>query len=231
MNIAIILAGGSGTRFGANMPKQFVEINGRYVIEYSIEAFEKNDNIDEIAIVCKSDFIDLMNEIILKRGFKKVKKVLEGGNERYESSMAAIREYVNDSDNLIFHDAVRPLVSDDIINVCVAALKIHNAIDVAIKTTDTIIQIDDNGFIKSVPDRAYLMNGQTPQCFKRGVIAKAYEVALKDPGFKTTDDCGVVLRYLPNEPIYVVSGAVANMKLTHPEDALLIEKLLDSRSK
>lgn len=225
-NIAVILAGGSGTRLGADCPKQFLEIDGKTILEYSIQAFEDNPDIDGIAIVSRKDYLDTVEELVRKSGFKKVEKVLAGGAERYHSSLAAINAYTNDDDILLFHDAVRPLVSQKIINDCLEAMKQYNAVDTAFNTTDTIVEVDSEGYIKRIPDRAFLRNGQTPQVFRRRTIAKAYEKALQDPGFKTTDDCGVVFRYCPEEKVYVVMGDVRNMKVTFREDLDQIKQLL-----
>lgn len=230
MNIAVILAGGSGSRMGNNIPKQFLKIAGKQVIEHTIDVFENNKNIDEIIIVSRADYIINIENLVNSNQYQKVKKILHGGKERYHSSLAAINAGNNDDDNLIFHDAVRPLVNNRIIDDCITALDKYSAIDVAIKATDTIIQVDQNNIIESIPARSWLRNGQTPQCFKRGIIKKAYEKALKDPKFETTDDCGVVKKYLPNIPIYVVAGENYNMKLTHPEDLFLLDKLFQLKS-
>lgn len=229
-NIAIILAGGSGSRLGGECPKQFLKVAGKKIIEHTIDVFENNSHIDEIAVVSKEEFVSDIELLILKNGYKKVKKILVGGKERYHSSLSAIEAYTDDTDNLIFHDAVRPLVNDRIIDDCIKALQHHEAIDVAIKTTDTIIQVDSDNRIGAIPDRNKLRNGQTPQCFKRGIIKKAYEKALKDPGFLTTDDCGVVKKYLPEIDIFVVEGEVFNMKITYIEDLFLLDKLFQLKT-
>jgi len=225
-NIAIILAGGSGTRVGGEMPKQFIRVAGKRIIEYSIEAFERCERIDEICIVCREDYTTYMEELVRCSGYTKVKKILSGGKERYDSSIAAVNAFPDDDINLLFHDAVRPMVSERIINDCIEALTLYNAVDVAVKTTDTIIAVNADGCITDIPDRACLRNVQTPQGFKRGTIRRAYELALADPNFVTTDDCGVVRKYLPQEPIYVVEGENTNIKLTYREDLLLLEILL-----
>ena len=225
MNIAVILAGGSGTRMGGGLPKQFLKVAGKKVIEHTIDVFEKNKNIDEIAIVCKSDYIPDMEQIVVNNEYKKVKKILQGGKERYHSSLSAIEAYSNDEDVLLFHDAVRPLVNNRIIDDCIVAIKEYDAIDVAIPATDTIVQVDEGECICDIPPRKTLRSGQTPQCFKRGVIKKAYDRALADPNFQTTDDCGVVRRYMPDVKIYVVAGEVFNMKVTYMEDLFLLDKL------
>jgi 2-C-methyl-D-erythritol 4-phosphate cytidylyltransferase len=190
-NIAVILAGGSGARMEETIPKQFLKVAGKKVIEHTIDAFELNPNIDDIIIVSRVDYIPEVEQLIISNQYRKVKKVLRGGTERYQSSLSAIYAGDDDDDNLIFHDAVRPLVNNRIIDDCIEALKTYQAVDVAITATDTIIQVDDNNTISSIPPRPKLRNGQTPQCFKRGTIKKAYQLALNDPGFVTTDDCAL----------------------------------------
>ena len=160
--------------------------------------------------------------------WKKVKKILKGGQERYHSSLSAIKAYEDTDVNLIFHDAVRPLVSQRILNDVIAALETYKAIDVAMPATDTIIQVNDR-FIQEIPDRSKLMRGQTPQAFHLETIKHAYDIALQDPAFKVTDDCGVVVKYLPEVPVYVVNGEESNMKLTYKEDTYLLDKFFPFR--
>lgn len=221
--VGVILAGGSGVRFGTDKPKQFLEIEGRALIEYTIDAFERHALIDEIAIVTRQDYISWCEDIVERNAYSKVRRILPGGKERYHSSLSAIEVYDED-DRLIFHDAVRPFVSERILNDCVDALKRYDAVDVAVKTVDTIIQVGEDNCISSIPYRPLLRNGQTPQCFRRSVIHRAYELALQDPDFKTTDDCGVVVRYLPDVPVYVVEGEYSNMKLTNYEDLAILQR-------
>ena len=227
-NIAVILAGGSGSRLGGDLPKQFIKIAGKMIIEHTIDVFEKNGHIDEIAIVVNPNYLYMIEDIVVKNEYKKVRKILQGGKERYHSSLAAINAYDNGC-NLIFHDAVRPLVNNRIIDDCIEALETYEAIDVAIPTTDTIIRSKDN-FIDSIPPRAELRNGQTPQCFRRKIIKQAYDLALQDPNFQTTDDCGVVFKYLPDTPIYIVRGEVFNMKVTYQEDVYALDKFFQLKS-
>lgn len=231
-NIAVILAGGVGARLGASTPKQFFKVAGKMVIEHTIDVFDGHNGIDEIAIVVHPSYVDTMEDIVLRNQWKKVKKILKGGDERYHSSLSAISAYDNELDvNLIFHDAVRPLVSHRIIDDVIEALQRYEAVDVAVAATDTIIEVDEKGEkITQIPDRRMLRRGQTPQAFRITTIKKAYELALSDPSFKSTDDCGTVVKYLPEVPVFVVEGEESNMKLTYKEDVFLLDKLFQLRT-
>lgn len=229
MNIAIILAAGSGTRMGSKTPKQFIEIEGKTLMEYSISAFEQNDNIDEIAVVTKEEFFPLVESFIAKNGFRKVRKLLKGGKERYDSSLAAINAYTNDDDKLFLHDCVRAGVSQNIINECARGLEKYDAIEIGVEPTDTVVGIDEDGCITDIPVRSMLRNAQTPQCFRRGTIKRAFDIALQDPDFKATDDCGVVHKYLPEVKIFVAKGEQENFKVTFPEDIERFRKMLKNR--
>jgi len=225
-NIAVILAGGIGSRLNAGIPKQFLKVAGLTVIEHTILAFQFHPLIDEIAIVVNKAYSHKIEGYVVKNKFSKVKKILLSGTERHLSSLSAIRAYESEEEcNLIFHDAVRPLVSSLIIDNVVKALKSYEAVDVAIASADTIIEVDSQNTIINVPSRKNLRRGQTPQGFRLSTIKEAYKKALTDPGFVTTDDCGVVLKYLPEKKIFVVEGEDLNMKLTYKEDFYLIEKL------
>ena len=230
-NIAVILAGGKGIRLGEHLPKQFLKIAGKKVIEHTLDVFQAHKKIDEIAVIISEEYVKMIEDISIGNAYTKLKKILVGGVERSDSSLAAINAYKSYSDdtNIIFHDSVRPLVNYEIISNCIKALNDYGAVDVAIKTTDTIISVK-NDVIENVPSRETLHNGQTPQAFKLGVVRKAYDIALTDPNFKATDDCGVVRRYLPEEKIYVVKGTQQNMKLTYKEDLFLLDKLFQLKS-
>ncbi|MBR4793601.1 MAG: bifunctional cytidylyltransferase/SDR family oxidoreductase [Bacteroidaceae bacterium] len=231
-NIAVILAGGIGSRSGLGLPKQFFKVAGKTVIEHTVNMFDNHSLIDEIAIVTHPLYNRDIEDMVIRNKWKKVKRILAGGTERYESSLAAINAYGDEPDcSLIFHDAVRPLISNGIINDIITALETYNAIDVAVPATDTIIQVDEKGeTIEQIPDRRYLRRGQTPQAFRQKVIKKAYDIALKDPNFTSSDDCGTVVKYLPQEKVYVVKGEESNMKLTYKEDSYLLDKLFQLRS-
>ncbi len=234
MNVAVILAGGTGNRIGLDRPKQLLKIAGKTVLEHTVDVFHRHPMIDEIAIVMHANYTSLVEDMVLTNRWHKVKKVLNGGKERYESSLTAIKAYSGQNEDevkLIFHDAVRPLVSKRIIDDTIMALKKYDAVDVAIPTADTIIRLIENErYIDSIPDRSFLRRGQTPQGFRLSSIRRAYEIALNDPFFRITDDCGVVVKYLPDTPVFVVEGEESNIKLTYPEDIYLLDKLFQLKS-
>ena len=228
--VGVILAAGSGSRTGLSVPKQFLPFgkDGKTVLEYSTEAFQLNEGITQIVIVTSLPFIERVQQMVADNRWSKVSNVIEGGMERYDSSLAAVRLFADEPDTImLFHDAARPLVSQRIISDTIKAMEEYNAVDVAIPTADTIVQCDDCGsHMVSVPDRSLLWRMQTPQAFRQKTIALAYEKALQDPSFKATDDCGTVLRYLPEEKVGIVRGDERNMKLTYAEDLPLMESLL-----
>lgn len=224
-NIAIILAAGTGKRFGSELPKQFVKLAGKPVIVYTIDAFQHAPCIDEIIVVTNNEYIDYVFSLISENHFTKVSKVINGGKERYDSSWSAIKAINEDECNLIFHDAVRPFVSQRIIQECVSALRGWNAVDVVVDPTDTIVKIK-NDIIMAIPDRRFMARGQTPQAFKKSVIEEAYNRFFQDQNRITFDDCGVVLKYIPNEEIYVVTGDEQNFKITHQQDLYLADNFI-----
>lgn len=224
-NIGVILASGSGSRFGTKTPKQFIKLAGKPVIQYTIEAFQNASCIDEIIIVTNENYIDFVNELSEKNNFSKVSKIICGGSERYESSWSAIQSMDEDNCNVIFHDAVRPFVSERIINDCVNALKEYNAVDVVVDPTDTIVKVK-SGKVMSIPDRRFLGRGQTPQAFKKNTIKKAYECFLAAENRVASDDCGIVLKYLPLEDIFIVKGEESNFKITHQQDIYLADNII-----
>lgn len=228
MTIAIILAAGSGTRFGGMLPKQFIEVDGKTVLQYTIEAFERHNGIDEITIVTRQDSITTVEKQTSR--YTKVRHIIAGGKERYDSTLAALNLYTNDDDLLLFHDAVRPMVSQRILTDCIAALHTYAAVGTGVPTTDTIWQTTADGCIAAIPPRATLVNAQTPQGFRRSIIRRAYDLALSDPHFTATDDCGVVLRYLPDTPIHIVSGEPSNIKITYRDDLLRLQQTAEPRA-
>jgi len=228
MNIGVILAAGSGSRTGLATPKQFLPLGGKTVLEHSVQTFHNHKGIDQVVIVTAPEFMDRVKDIVKANGWTKVTAVLAGGKERFDSSLAAVRHFADQPENvMLFHDAARPLVSDRIITDTLKAMEQYDAVDVAIPAVDTIVQCNREGtYMESIQDRNLLWRMQTPQGFRQKTIQEAYQIALKDPHFTATDDCGTVLRYLPDVKVGIVRGSERNIKLTYADDLSLLEFLL-----
>ncbi len=228
MNIGVILAAGSGSRTGLATPKQFLPLGGKTVLEHSVQTFHNHKGIDQVVIVTAPEFMDRVKDIVKANGWTKVTAVLAGGKERFDSSLAAVRHFADQPETvMLFHDAARPLVSDRIITDTLKAMEQYDAVDVAIPAVDTIVQCNREGtYMESIQDRNLLWRMQTPQGFRQRTIQEAYQIALKDPHFTATDDCGTVLRYLPDVKVGIVRGSEQNIKLTYADDLSLLEFLL-----
>lgn len=220
-NIALILASGTGSRSGLDIPKQFYEIGGKTLLEYSISAFEKVSLIDEIIVVANPDFVEKTKKLAGNY------RVIVGGETRQESSYNGVMSIDKDYDaNVLIHDAVRAFVTPEIISTCIEALNKHKAVCVAAETSDTILEVNSEGKIISVPNRKSLKLAQTPQCFRLGLIKKAHTLA-KEQNITVTDDCGLVLANNLAD-IYVVNGSSTNKKITYPEDLKFAQWLIES---
>jgi 2-C-methyl-D-erythritol 4-phosphate cytidylyltransferase len=228
--VAVVLGGGIGQRVGAALPKQLLRLGRRTLVEHCVTAFEQAPGIDEILVVMASGYVEQVRAMLADGGYGKVTGVIAGGAGRPDSTRVALAALAGAGGDpaecgVLLHDAARPLVDQRIIADCVAALAVHEAAGVAVPASDTIV-ITDNGVMHSMPRRETLWRCQTPQCFRLPVIARAHELAAADPDFAPTDDCGVVLRYLPGVDVHIVPGNERNMKITYPQDLAVAEALL-----
>jgi 2-C-methyl-D-erythritol 4-phosphate cytidylyltransferase len=229
-NVAVLLAGGVGTRVGLDIPKQLIKIAGRTILEHTLAALDSHPMVDEIIVMMAPGHLDAVREIVRSGGYDKVAQILEGAATRNDTTLRALAALPDGECNVLLHDAVRPLVSPRIITDCFRALETHSAVDVAIPSADTIIEVGAENTIRDIPPRANLRRGQTPQAFKASLIKEAYARAAEDENFVATDDCTVVLRYVPEEPIWVVVGEERNMKVTEPIDVYIADKLFQLTS-
>ena len=228
--VAVVLGGGTGQRIGAALPKQLLRLGGRTLLEHCVAAFEQAPGIDEILVVMAGGYVEAVRAVLAGGGYRKVTGVIAGGVARPDSTRVALAAIaasgLDPADcGVLLHDAARPLVDQRIVADCVAALGVHEAAGVAVPASDTIV-ITNDGVMHSMPRRETLWRCQTPQCFRLPVIARAHELAAADPDFAPTDDCGVVLRYLPDVSVHIVPGSERNLKITYPQDLAVAEALL-----
>ena len=209
---AVIVAGGKGTRMGADKNKVFLKILGREVLYYTISAFEKNDKIDDIIVVTG------------KNDIKKVSYITEGGATRQESVMNGLKKA--EGDIVLIHDGARALVTDDEINNSVADCIKFGAAAVGVKCKDTLKSADSDGFIAGTVDREKTFMIQTPQVFYLDKILDMHQKAL-DENFVATDDCMIAEHY--GVKIKISDGSYDNIKLTTPEDMIIGERILRKR--
>jgi 2-C-methyl-D-erythritol 4-phosphate cytidylyltransferase len=227
--VGVILAAGVGTRVGLKVPKQLVKVAGKTIIEHTLTVFQQSPDIDEIVVMITPGWEDRIRDLLGDR-YDKVTAVIAGGETRNETTRMAIEAVGSDEAKLIMHDAVRPLLDPQIIADCVAALDTYAAVDVVIPSADTLVEVDDHDIITAIPDRSRFRRGQTPQAFRLGVLREAYNRAARDYSFRATDDCGVVLHYMPEVPIKTVTGAEHNIKVTYPVDLYIADRLFQLRS-
>jgi 2-C-methyl-D-erythritol 4-phosphate cytidylyltransferase len=228
--VAVVLAGGVGARVGLDIPKQLLKIAGHTILEHTIKTLDAHPMVDEVVVMMAVGHLDEVHQIVRTGGYDKVTHVLEGAGTRNDTTRRALDVAGDDDTMVLLHDAVRPLLSPRIVTDCFEALEQYDAVDVAIPSADTIIEVDEANTIKAIPPRASLRRGQTPQAFRAGTIRAAYAEASRDPDFTATDDCSVVLRYLPDVPIWVVPGEERNMKVTEPIDVFIADKLFQLTS-
>jgi 2-C-methyl-D-erythritol 4-phosphate cytidylyltransferase len=223
--IAIILAGGSGERFGGTVPKQFFMAAGRSLLEICLGRFQEHPGIEGIILVCPAAYLALAEKTVVSGGFAKVKAVLTGGEIRQGSSAIGVNAAPGGAENILIHDAARALVPPMVISRVLAALTEAEAVMPVLPASDTTVRVDDAGWVTAVLDRAKLGLAQTPQGFKPEIIRRAHALA-GDEGFRGAgDDCSLVLRYRL-AAVRTVPGDVENIKVTVPQDLVIAEAIL-----
>lgn len=232
--VAVVLAAGFGTRFDPDNPKQLVSVGGKPIVCWSIEAFERCGRVSDIVVVVNPKVRSAVESLIGDMGYTKVRVIIDGGAERMDSTAAALDTLaaagVPDDAKILIHDAVRPFVEQSSIEGSIDALDQFTAATVAYASTDTVLLTEDLGdvkVVKSVPDRPNTFRAQTPQSFRFATIRRAYELAASDPDFHPTDDTRVVVDYLPDEPVAIVSGSETNLKITTLEDVPTAEHIAE----
>ena len=229
---AIVLAGGKGKRMGSRIPKQYMELNGKPMLYYSLKAFE-DSFADNVILVCNEGEEDYCRkEIVIKYGLNKVNRIVPGGRERFDSVYNGLMAS-DGCDYVYIHDGARPLISQYILDRCQHYVEKYRAAVAARPARDTVKIEDGNRFIDSTPDRNRVWLMETPQVFEYALARSAYEKLvssrdrLKDAGVNITDDT-MVIKMFENVDAYLVEDIYCNIKVTEPEDMIIAEAMLKS---
>lgn len=230
---AIVLAAGQGKRMKSKVAKQYLLLLDKPILYYALQTFEKSF-IDEIILVTGSGEEEYCRkEIVEKYGFRKIKKIVEGGRERYLSVRHGLAA-LDQAEYVFIHDGARPFLSQDILQRAYETVQQTNACVVGVPVTDTIKVADDSGFVVTTPDRSHLWSIQTPQVFSYPLIKTAYDTLLEKEeellaqGIRITDDA-MVAETILNLPVKIVEGSYENIKITTPEDLSRAEILCKQR--
>lgn len=224
---AIVLSAGRGSRMKSDVPKQYMDLNGKPVIYYSLKAFEEN-GFSSIVLVCGKDDVEYcQKEIVEKYNLTSVKAVVPGGKERYNSVFEGLKA-VEGADYVFIHDGARPMISQDIINRLKEAVVTEEAAVAGMPVKDTIKIVDDEAYVSETPERKYVWQVQTPQCFAFPIIYEAYKSIIQDEeegwSIPVVTDDAMVLSYATDHEVKMVEADYRNIKITTPED-LHIAKL------
>ena len=220
---AIVLAAGQGKRMQSKVHKQYLLIQDKPVLYYSLQAFESSFIDDIVLVVGKDEEEYCQKEIIEKYGFTKIRIVVAGGKERYHSVANGIKAISWQCDYIFIHDGARPFINEEILLRVYEQVKKSKACVVGMPVKDTVKIADEAGFVESTPNRARVWQIQTPQVFEAQLITEAYErlltegVQLMAEGVAITDDA-MVVEYFTKLPVKLVEGSYQNIKITTPED-------------
>lgn len=220
MKSVIIVAAGSGTRFGSDIPKQFHILGGKPLIAHTISRFEECRSIDEIVVVCASNQINAVETIVKDHRSAKVKRVVAGGSTRAESVKDGFASVNENASIVAVHDGVRPFVTPNEIDAVLEKADETGAACLVGSVVDTIKEIDDEKIVRTI-DRNSLRRALTPQAFRYSILQEALSGAL---GENVTDECSLVERL--GLPIAFIEGSARNIKITTPDDILIAEIFL-----
>jgi 2-C-methyl-D-erythritol 4-phosphate cytidylyltransferase len=226
-NTAIVLAGGSGSRMNSDIPKQYIEVNGKPLLAYSLIIMDKSPVIDEIILVARENDIEFCRkEIVTKYNIKKVAQIVKGGSERYWSVLEGLKAASGEC--VWIHDGARPCLSEELLYRLNSYLNNYKATIAAVPSKDTVKIIED-GVVKETPDRNNVWMVQTPQAFEITSIISAYEKAIQSGRNDITDD-SMVMESFGEYNVHFVMGEYDNIKLTTPEDMVYGMAILQGKS-
>ena len=228
---AILLAGGSGDRFGAEMPKQFVRLAGEPILLRSLRAVVEA-GVDRLVVVSHPDWVAETEALLANEPLPIPATVVAGGRTRNESTRNGLDSLAAaDDDVVVVHDAVRPLVPVDVVRRAIAPVAAGDAdsTDTVIASADTLVIVDERDVVE-IPERSRYRRGQTPQVFRAAVLASAYAAAEAAGDLSATDDCSLVLRYVPGARVLAVAGDEVNLKITTRIDLVMADRMLQMRA-
>ena len=227
MNIALIIAGGRGMRMGQEIPKQFLTIHDKPVIAYTMEAFQKHPDIDVIAVVCVDGWESILSAYARQYGITKLKHIIPGGENGQSSirnGVFELEKHYSPTDLVLIHDAIRPMVSQDIISGCIATTREHGSAIVTIPCQEAMLETTDQISTHSTYPRDNLKRTQTPQGFPLGVICNAHRRSLAQGITNSVASCTLMVEL--GETVYFCAGSEKNIKLTTPDDLEIFKALL-----
>ncbi len=225
---AIVLAAGQGKRMGTSVQKQYIELEGKPLIYYSLKTFQESGLIDSVVLVVgEGQVAYAQNEIVSKYGFSKVCAVVEGGKERYDSVWQGLKTVSQEPEvsYIYIHDGARPFVDDEILNRGYETVEQFRACVAGMPSKDTVKVVDEQGFAINTPDRKYVWVIQTPQIFEKSLIMEAYARLMKEEHEDVTDDAMAVERMM-KVPVKMFEGSYQNVKITTPEDLAIAKVFL-----
>jgi 2-C-methyl-D-erythritol 4-phosphate cytidylyltransferase len=227
---AVVLSAGVGKRMGSDVPKQYLPINKKPVIYYSLKAFEESP-VSEIVLVTGKDDVDYCRkEIVEKYRLQKVAAIVPGGRERYDSVYEGLKA-VRHADYVLIHDGARPMITSDIIARSMETVQLENACVAGMPVKDTIKRVDEKGYTAETPDRRFLWQMQTPQTFSYPLILEAYEKLQQQlnetpESLPTITDDAMVAEHFLHAKVKMIEGSYENIKITTQEDLLCAELFL-----
>lgn len=225
---AIVLAAGSGKRMGTKVHKQYLLMGGKPVLYYSLRAFEDSRRIDEIILVCGAGEEDYCRkEIVEKYDISKVRKIIPGGAERYDSVWNGLKE--TKEGYVYIHDGARPFVDEEIIERAYECVSEHHACVAGMPSKDTVKIADSCNIVTATPDRSSVWIVQTPQVFDTELIRKAYALLMEKDEINVTDDAMAAEQML-GASVHLFYGSYENIKITTPEDLEIAEVFLKRKS-
>lgn len=232
MNIAVIFAGGVGSRMHTKeKPKQFLNMHGKPIIIHTLEKFEEHEEIDAIVVACVREWISYLNHLVSKYNLKKVKKIVPGGMNGQESiyfGLCAAEEAADGEQSIVLiHDGVRPLIDRRVISNSIESVKLYGSAIASVKVKETVLLVDEQNGVREIPDRSQCRMARAPQSFWLEEIIEMHRKAQKENLLDFIDSCSMMEYY--GKRLYLIDSPEENIKITTPDDFYIMRALLDAK--